>query len=184
MKTVIIRVLYLAFVAFWGSIPDTAVAKTKSQYGASVMDERMALELSPSVGLTWGDQIVATLKATIEADGEEHTHFIEVRGRVNPRFSLEPHSASFGVGTAQRRAVRQVIIGLPADLAEAPVKASPLCEGVELKVEYQREEDNSLVVKIGNASDFPVGALGCGVEVHIGAEQVIIPVLALTSPPQ
>ncbi len=146
----------------------------------SVVDEGMALELSPSVGLTWGDRIVATLKATIEADDKEHTYFIEVRGRVNPRFSLEPHSASFGVGTAQRREVRQVIIGLPADLAEAPVKASPLCEGVELKVEYQREKDNSLVVKIGNASDFPVGALGCEVEVQIGAEQVIIPVLALT----
>ena len=52
--------------------------------------------------------------------------------------------------------------------------------GVELKVESQREEDNSLVLKISNASDFPVGALGCGVEVQIGAEQVLIPVLALT----
>ena len=125
MKTVIIRALCLAFIAIWGSIPDTAVAK----YGASLVDEGMALKLSPSAGLTWGDRIVATLKATIEADGEEYTYFIEVRGRVNPRFSLEPPSASFGVGTAQRREVRQVIIGLPADLAEAPVKASPLCGG-------------------------------------------------------
>ena len=33
MKTVVIRALYLAFVAVWSSIPDTAVAKTKSQYG-------------------------------------------------------------------------------------------------------------------------------------------------------
>ena len=40
--------------------------------------------------------------------------------------------------------------------------------------------DNSLVVQIRNTSDFPTGTLHCGVEVQIGAEQVLIPVLALT----
>ena len=91
-----------------------------------------------------------------------------------------PQSASFGVGTAQRRETRQVQVGLPAELADAPVQVSPVCGEVQLNIEYQREADHSLVVQIRNASDFPAGTLNCGVEVQIGAEQVLIPVLALT----
>ena len=103
-----------------------------------------------------------------------------MRGRVSPRFSLEPQSASFGVGTALRRETRQVRVGLPAELAAAPVQALPVCGEVELDIEYQREAANSLVVQIRNTGDFPAGTLNCGVEVQIGAEQVVIPVLALT----
>ena len=147
---------------------------------ASVVDEGTALVLTPTAGLTWGDRIVATVEATIEADGEKFTRSIEVRGRVSRRFSLKPQSASFGMGASQRREVRQVRVELPAGLAEAPVKVSSLCSEVELTVEYYREDDNSLVVQIGNTGDFPTGTLSCGIEVQIGMEQVLIPVLALT----
>ena len=147
---------------------------------ASVADGGTAIELTPAAGLTWDDRIVATIEATIAAEGEEYFRSIQVRGRVSPRFSLQPQSASFGVGTAQRRETRQVRVGLPAELAAAPVQASPVCGEVELDIEHQREADNSLVVQIRNAGDFPAGALDCGVEVQIGAEQVLIPVLALT----
>ena len=147
---------------------------------ASVVDDGTALELTPAAGLTWGDRIVATIEATIAAEGEASPRSIQVRGRVSPRFSLAPQSASFGVGTAQRRETRQVRVGLPAKLIDAPVQASPVCGEVQLDIAYQREADNSLVVQIRNTSDFPTGTLHCGVEVQIGAEQVLIPVLALT----
>ena len=147
---------------------------------ASVVDDGTAIEITPAAGLTWGDHIIATIEATITAEGEEYLRSIKVRGRVSPRFSLEPKSASFGVGAAQRRKTRQVRVGLPAELADASVQASPVCGEVELDVEYQRETDHSLVVQIRNTSDFPAGTLNCGVEVQIGAEQVVIPVLALT----
>ena len=147
---------------------------------ASVVDDGTAIEITPAAGLTWGDRITATVDATIVAEGEEYPRSIQVRGRVSPRFSLEPQSASFGVGTAQRRETRQVRVGLPAELADASVQASPVCGEVELDIEHQREADNSLVVQIRNAGDFPAGTLNCGVEVQIGAEQVVIPVLALT----
>ncbi len=147
---------------------------------AAVVDGGTAIEITPAAGLTWGERLVATIEATIAAEGEEHPRSIEVRGRVSPRFSLEPQSASFGIGVAQRRETRQVRLGLPAELADAPVQASPVCGEVELDIEHQREADNSLVVQIRNAGDFPAGTLNCGVEVQIGAEQVLIPVLALT----
>lgn len=147
---------------------------------ASVVDGGTAIEITPAAGLTWGDRIIATIEATIAAEGEEYSRSIQVRGRVSPRFSLEPQSASFGVGTAQRRETRQVRVGLPAELATAPVQASPVCGEVELDIEHQREADNSLVVQIRNTSDFPAGTLNCGIEMQIGAEQVVIPVLALT----
>ena len=147
---------------------------------ASVVDGGTAIEIIPVVGLTWGDHIIATIEATIAAESEEYLRSIQVRGRVSPQFSLEPQSASFGVGTAQRRETRQVRVGLPAELADAPVQASPVCGEVELDIEHQREADNSLVVQIRNTGDFPAGTLNCGVEVQIGAEQVVIPVLALT----
>ena len=147
---------------------------------ASVVDDGTALELTPAAGLTWGDRIVATIEATIAAEGEASPRSIQVRGRVSPRFSLAPQSASFGVGTAQRREMCQVRVGLPAKLIDAPVQASPVCGEVQLDIAYQREADNSLVVQIRNTSDFPTGTLHCGVEVQIGAEQVRIPVLALT----
>ena len=147
---------------------------------ASMVDGGTAIEITPAASLTSGDRIIATIEATIAAESEEYSRSIEVRGRVSPRFSLEPQSASFGVGTAQRRETRQVRIGLPAELADAPVQASPVCGEVELDIEHQREADNSLVVQIRNAGDFPAGTLNCGVEVQIGAEQVVIPVLALT----
>ena len=147
---------------------------------ASVVDGGTAIEITPAVGLTWGDRIIATIEATIAADGVASAHSIEVRGRVSPRFSLEPQSASFGVGTAQRRETRQVRVGLPAELVDAPVQASPVCGEVQLDIEHQREADHSLVVQIRNAGDFPAGTLNCGIEVQIGAEQVVIPVLALT----
>ena len=146
----------------------------------SVVNGGTAIEITPAAGLTWGDRIIATIEATIAAESEEYPRSIQVRGRVSPRFSLEPQSASFGVGTAQRREMRQVRVGLPAELADVPVQASPVCGEVELDIEYQREADNSLVVQIRNAGDFPAGTLNCGVEVQIGAEQVLIPVLALT----
>ena len=147
---------------------------------ASMVDGGTAIEITPAAGLTWGDRIIATIEATIAAEGEEYPRSIEVRGRVSPRFSLEPQSVSFGVGAAQRRETRQVRVGLPEELADAPVQASPVCGEVQLDIEYQREVDNSLVVQIRNAGDFPAGTLNCGVEVQIGAEQVVIPVLALT----
>lgn len=147
---------------------------------ASVVDGGTAIEITPAAGLTWGDRIIATIEATIVAEGEEYPRSIQVRGRVSPRFNLEPQSASFGVGTAQRRETRQVRVGLPAELAAAPVQASPVCGEVELDIEYQREAANSLVVQIRNTGDFPAGTLSCGIEVQIGAEQVVIPVLALT----
>ena len=147
---------------------------------ASVVEGGTAIEITPAAGLTWGDRIIATIEATIAAEGEEYLRPIEVRGRVSPRFSLEPQSASFGVGTALRRETRQVRVGLPAELAAAPVQASSVCGEVELDIEHQREADNSLVVQIRNTSDFPAGTLNCGIEVQIGAEQVVIPVLALT----
>ena len=147
---------------------------------ASVVDGGTALEITPASGLTWGDRIIATIEATIAAEGEEYPRSIEVRGRISPRFSLAPQSASFGVGTAQRRETRQVRVGLPAELANAPIQASPACGEVPLDIEYQREADNSLVVHIRNTGDFPAGTLNCGVEMNIGAEQVLIPVLALT----
>ena len=147
---------------------------------ASVVDDGTALELTPAAGLTWGERIVATIEATIAAEGEASPRSIQVRGRVSPRFSLAPQSASFGVGTAQRRETCQVRVGLPAKLIDAPVQASPVCGEVQLDIAYQREADNSLVVQIRNTSDFPTGTLHCGVEVQIGAEQVLIPVLALT----
>lgn len=147
---------------------------------ASEVDGGTAIEMTPATGLTWGDRIIATIEATIAAEGKEYSRSIQVRGRVSPRFSLEPQSASFGVGTAQRRETRQVRVGLPAELADAPVQASPVCAEVELDIEYQREADNSLVVQIRNAGDFPAGTLNCGIEVQIGVEQVVIPVLALT----
>ena len=147
---------------------------------ASVVDGGTAIEITPAAGLTWGERIIATIEATIAAEGKEYPLSIEVRGRVSPRFSLEPQSASFGVGTTQRRETRQVRVGLPAELADAPVQASSVCGEVQLDIEYQREADNSLVVQIRNTSDFPAGTLNCGVEVQIGAEQVVIPVLALT----
>ena len=147
---------------------------------ASVVDDGTALEIAPAAGLTWGDRIIATIEATIAAEGEKYSRFIQVRGQISPRFSLEPQSASFGVGVAQRSETRQVRVGLPAELANAPVRASPVCGEVQLDIEYQREADHSLVVQIRNASDFPAGTLHCGVEVQIGAEKVVIPVLALT----
>ena len=147
---------------------------------ASVVNGGTAIEITPAAGLTWGDRIIATIEATIAAEGKEYPRFIQVRGRVSPRFSLEPKSVSFGVGTAQRRETRQVHVGLPAELADAPVQASPVCGAVELDIEHQREADNSLVVQIRNAGDFPAGTLDCGVEIQVGAEQVVIPVLALT----
>ena len=147
---------------------------------ASVVGGGTAIEITPAAGLTWGDRIIATIEATIAAGGEEYSRSIQVRGRVSPRFSLEPQSASFGVGIAQRRETRQVRVGLPAELAAAPVQASPVCGEMELAIEHQREADNSLVVQIRNTGDFPAGTLNCGIEVQIGAEQVIIPVLALT----
>lgn len=147
---------------------------------ASAVDGGTAIEIAPAAGLTWGERIVATIEATIAAEGEEYLRSIQVRGRVSPRFSLDPQSASFGVGAATRRATRQVQVGLPAELANAPVQASPVCGEVELAIEYQRQADHSVVVQIRNASDFPTGTLNCGVEVQIGAEQVVIPVLALT----
>ena len=147
---------------------------------ASVEDGGTAIEITPTTSLTWGDRIIATIEATIVAESEEYLRSIEVRGRVSPRFSLEPKSASFGVGITQRREMRQVRVGLPAELADAPVQTSPVCGEVELDIEHQREADNSLVVQIRNADDFPAGTLNCGVEVQIGAEQIVIPVLALT----
>ncbi len=147
---------------------------------ASVVDSGTAIEIAPAANLTWGERIIATIEATIVAEDAEYTRSIEVRGRVSPRFSLEPHSASFGVGKAQRRETRQVRIGLPAELAAVPVQTSSECGEVELAVEHQREADQHLVIQIRNASDFPTGTLNCGVEVQIGAEQVLIPVLALT----
>ncbi len=147
---------------------------------ASVVDGGTAIEITPAAGLTWGDRIIATIEATIVAEGEEYLRSVEVRGRVSPRFSLEPQSASFGVGSAQRRETRQVRVGLPAELANAPVQASPVCSEAQLDISYQREAANSLVVHIRNTSDFPTGTLNCGIEVQIGAEQVVIPVLALT----
>ncbi|MCY4605612.1 MAG: DUF1573 domain-containing protein [Gemmatimonadetes bacterium] len=147
---------------------------------ASVVDGGTALEITPAASLTWGDRIIATIEATIAAEGAEYSRSINVRGRVSPRFSLEPQSASFGVGAAQRRETRQVRVGLPAELADAPVQASPVCGEVQLDIAYQRKADNSLVVQIRNTSNFPAGTLNCGVEVQIGAEQVLIPVLALT----
>ena len=147
---------------------------------ASVVDSGTAIEITPAAGLTWGDRIIATIEATIAAEGEKYSRSIEVRGRVSPRFSLEPKSASFGVGVAQRRETRQVRVGLPAELSDAPVQVSPVCGEVQLDVEHQWEADNSLVVQIRNTGDFPAGKLNCGVEVQIGAEQVVIPVLALT----
>ena len=147
---------------------------------ASVVDGGTAIEITPAAGLTWGDRIIATIEATIVAEGEEYPRSIQVRGRVSPRFNLEPQSASFGVGTAQRRETRQVRVGLPAELANAPVQASPVCGEVQLDIKYQREAANSLVVQIRNTGDFPAGTLNCGIEVQIGAEQVVIPVLALT----
>jgi len=104
----------------------------------------------------------------------------QVRGRVSPRYHLAPQSASFGVGAAKRREMRHVRVGLPAELADAPVQASSTCGEVALEVQYQREADNSLVVQVRNASDFPAGTLHCGVALQVGAEQVLIPVLALT----
>ena len=147
---------------------------------ASVVDKGTALVISPAANLTWGDRIVATVETTIEADGEEYARSIEVRGRVSPRFSLEPRSVSFGVGPAQRHEVRQVRVELPEALAEVPVKASPLCSEMELEVEYQRIENNILVVQVRSTGKFPAGTLSCGVEVQIGTEQVLIPVFALT----
>ncbi len=147
---------------------------------ASVVEGGTAIAISPAADLTWGDRIIATIEATIAAAGEEYSRSIQVRGRVSPRFSLKPQSASFGVGTAQRRETRQVRVGLPAELADAPAQASPVCGEVELDIEYQREADNSLVVQIRNTGDFPAGTLNCGIEMQIGAEQVVIPVLALT----
>ena len=147
---------------------------------ASIVDGGTAIEITPAAGLTWEDRIIATIEATIAAEGKEYSRSIQVRGRVSPRFSLEPKSASFGVGTAQRRETHQVRVGLPAELAAAPVQASPVCGEVQLDIEHQREADNSLVVQIRNKSDFPTGTLNCGIEVRIGAEQVVIPVLALT----
>ena len=147
---------------------------------ASVVEGGTAIEISPAADLTWGDRIIATIEATIAAEGEEYSRSIQVRGRVSPRFGLEPKSASFGVGIAQRRETRQVRVGLPAELADAPAQASPVCGEVELDIEYQREADNSLVVQIRNTGDFPAGTLNCGIEMQIGAEQVVIPVLALT----
>ena len=147
---------------------------------ASVVEDSTALEITPAADLTWGDRIIATIEATIAAEGDEYPRSIQVRGRVSPRFSLQPQSASFGVGAATRRETRQVRVGLPAELADAPVQTSPVCGEVQLDIEYQREADNSLVVHIRNTSDFPAGTLNCGIEVQIGAEQVLIPVLALT----
>ena len=129
---------------------------------AAVVDGGTAIEITPAAGLTWGERLVATIEATIAAEGEEHPRSIEVRGRVSPRFSLEPQSASFGIGVAQRRETRQVRLGLPAELADAPVQASPVCGEVELDIEHQREADNSLVVQIRNAGDFPAGTLTVG----------------------
>ncbi len=147
---------------------------------ASVVENGTALAIAPAANLTWGDRIIATIEATIAAEDAEYTRAIEVRGRVSPRFSLTPQSASFGVGRAQRRETRPVRLGLPAELANAPVQAVPMCDEVTLAIEYQREADQHLVVQIRNASDFPAGALNCRVAVQIGAEQVFIPVLALT----
>ncbi len=147
---------------------------------ASVVDGGTAIEITPAAGLTWEDRIIATIEATIATEDGEYPRSIQVRGRVSPRFSLAPQSASFGAGAAQRRETRQVRVGLPAELADAPVQASPVCGEVQLDIEYQREADNSLVVQIRNTGDFPAGTLDCRVEVQIGAEQVIIPVLALT----
>ena len=42
MKTLVIRVLYLAFVASWGSIPNTAVAEAKNQYAGFSPDSLQA----------------------------------------------------------------------------------------------------------------------------------------------
>ena len=147
---------------------------------ASVVEGGTALAIAPAADLTWGDRIIATIEATIAGESEEYARSIQVRGRVSPRFSLAPQSASFGVGAAQRREIRQVRVGLPAEFADAPVQTSPVCDEVQLDIAYQREADHTLVVQIGNASNFPVGTLHCGVEVQIGAEQVLIPVLALT----
>ena len=147
---------------------------------ASVIEGGTAIEITPAADLTWGDRIIATIEATIAAAGEEYSRSIQVRGRVSPRFGLEPKSASFGVGTAQRRETRQVRVGLPAELANAPVQASPVCSEAQLDISYQREAANSLVVQIRNTGDFPTGTLNCGIEMQIGAEQVVIPVLALT----
>ena len=147
---------------------------------ASVVDGGTALAITPATGLTWGNRIIATLEATIAGEDEEYSRSIEVRGRVSPRFSLEPQSASFGVGAAQRRETLQVRVGLPAEFADAPVQASPVCDEVQFDIAYQREANHSVVVQIGNTSDFPAGTLHCGVAVQIGAEQVLIPVLALT----
>ncbi len=147
---------------------------------ATVVDDGTAIEIAPAAGLTWGDRIIATLEATIAAEDQEHPRSIQVRGRVSPRFSLAPQSASFGVGAAQRRETRQVRVGLPAELANAPIQASPVCGEMQLDISYQREADHSVVVQIRNTDDFPDGTLNCGVEVQIGAEQVLIPVLALT----
>jgi len=147
---------------------------------ATVVDNGMALAITPAAGLTWGERIVATIEATIVGKDDEYVRSIEVRGRVSSRFSLAPQSASFGVGAAKRRETRHVRVGLPAELANAPVQASSTCGEVALEVQYQREADNSLVVQVRNASDFPAGTLHCGVALHIGPEQVLIPVLALT----
>ena len=147
---------------------------------ASVVDDGTALEITPAADLAWGDRIIATIEATIAAEDQEYLRSIQVRGRVSSRFSLQPQSASFGVGAAQQRETRQVRVGLPAELADAPVQTSPVCGEVELDIKYQREADNSLVVQIRNTGDFPAGTLHCGVEVQVGAEQVLIPVLALT----
>ncbi len=147
---------------------------------AAVVEGGTALAIAPAADLTWGDRIIATIEATIAGESEEYARSIQVRGRVSPRFSLAPQSASFGVGAAQRRETLQVRVGLPAEFADAPVQTSPVCDEVQLDIAYQREADHTLVVQIGNASDFPAGTLHCGVEVQIGAEQVLIPVLALT----
>lgn len=147
---------------------------------AAVVEGGTALAITPAADLTWGDRIIATIEVTIAGEGEEYARSIQVRGQVSPRFSLVPQSASFGVGTAQRRETRQVRVGLPAEFADAPIQASPACDEVQLDIAYQRAADHTLVVQIGNASDFPAGTLHCGVAVQIGAEQVLIPVLALT----
>ena len=147
---------------------------------AAVVEGGTALAITPAADLTWGDRIIATIEATIAGEGEEYARSIQVRGQVSPRFSLVPQSASFGVGAAQRRETLQVRVGLPAEFADEPVQTSPVCDEVQLDIAYQREADHTLVVQIGNASDFPVGTLHCGVAVQIGAEQVLIPVLALT----
>lgn len=147
---------------------------------ASVIEGGTALAITPAADLTWGNRIIATLEATIAGEDEEYSRSIQVRGQVSPRFSLAPQSASFGVGAAQRRETFQVRVGLPAELADAPIQTSPVCGEVQFDIAYQREADHTLVVQIGNTSDFPTGTLHCGVAVQIGAEQVLIPVLALT----